>query len=272
MKHTLFLPALLGAFSFGLFAQTVIEPLADQSGSGLKPRAIQLQGDEWVVPELILGGEWTTSIRLTNQGTAAIPTTNVYFVDNNGVPLSATFQTSSGNRITGVGFSFSLGIGGIIEGIFVGGPSTQFGHAVIGCSANGCGTPGLYGEVQLTNHNAARPDFQSVFPLEMPASRQYMLFEGRGGFTTTLYLCNESTTASTITMEVHDANNNVLRTLPISLPALGAGIYTLHALSPETIGIQGTLVFRSPTFATITGLRIDPSDSFTPLRTFIPAN
>jgi hypothetical protein len=194
----------------------------------------------------------------------------VYFVDNNGKPMTTTFRTSAGNVITDYGFSFSLAVGGIIEGVFEGGSSSQFGHAIMDCST--CGTPpGVYGEVQLTNRNPTRPDFQAVFPLEMPATTQYMLFDGRAGFTTTLYGNNESTTASNITMEVHDTNNNILRTVNLSLPAIGSGIYTLHALSPETIGIQGTLVFRSASIATVTGLRIDPSNSFTPLRTFIPA-
>jgi hypothetical protein len=251
-------------------AQNVIEPLPAQGREGLQPRAIQLQGVEWVVPELILGGEWTTSIRLTNEGNFNIPTTNVYFKDNNGNPMNATFQTSSGQVVTGAGFSFSLGIGGIVEGTFLGGSAVQFGQAFIGCSSNGCGTPGLYGEVQLTNHNATRPDFQSVFPLEMPATGQYMLFEGRNGFTTTLYVANAGIVPTTVNMAVYDVNANLVANVPIALPASGSQILTLHVIAPQTIGIQGTLSFTSSQTVTITGLRIDPSNSFTPLRTFIP--
>ena len=61
-----------------------------------RPDAIQLQSLEWVVPELILGGEWTSSIKLTNRGTQAIPITNVNFWDNTGNPLQTTFQGTSG--------------------------------------------------------------------------------------------------------------------------------------------------------------------------------
>lgn len=249
-------------------AQNIIEPLTTQDGGRPKAHAIQLQGTEWIVPELILGGEWTSSIRLTNPTSSPFPKTYVYFVDNNGNPMKTTFRTSMGDTITDIGFSFSLDPGGLIEGVFQGGSSAQFGHAIMDCSA--CAVP-PYGEVQLTNHNASRPDFQAVFPFEMPTTLQYMMFDGRNGFTTTLYVDNESTSASTITMEVHDVGGNLLRTEFINLPALGAGIYTLHVIAPETAGIQGTLVFRNPSLATVTGLRIDPSNSFTPLRTFIPA-
>jgi hypothetical protein len=227
MKHNLQVFIILALCATGAMAQqNIIEPLTGQDGGGPKAHVIQLQGVEWIVPELILGGEWTSSIRLTNQGSAPISKTNVYFVDNNGKPMRTTFRTSAGNVITDYGFSFSLAVGGIIEGVFEGGSSSQFGQAIIDCST--CGTPSdVYGEVQLTNRNPTRPDFQAVFPFEMPATTQYMLFDGRAGFTTTLYVDNDRTTTSDITMEVHDTNNNILRTVNLSLPAIGSGIYTL---------------------------------------------
>ena len=240
----------------------------------MKPEAIQLTGYEWVVPELILGGEWTSSIKLTNRGTAPIPTTNVFFVDNMGNPMTTTFQASNGSVVTGTGFSFTLGVGGIVQGTFLGGSTTQFGQAFVGCSANGCGTPGLYGEVVLRNHNSTRPDFESVFPFETPAAVQYMLFDGTNGYTTTMYLTNTSVIPTTVAMDVMSTNNNLITTVNIPLAASGSTIFTLHALAPQTIGILGTLVIRSPSSSvllTATGLRVNPTNSFTPLRAFVPA-
>ena len=271
-------------FSASLFAQDIqlqttayqttesrIQPL---SVKGL-PQAIQLQGFEFVVPEVIIGGEWTTTIRLTNRGTAAIPATNVFFIDNNGNPMSATFQMTSGGIITDTGFSFSLGFGGIVEATFIGTSTTQFGFASIDCNANGCGTPGLYGEATLRNRNATRPDFESVFPLEYPASVQYMLFDGRAGVTTVLYLVNSAATAQTVSIDVVDVNNKLLRTVPIPMKSSASLILSLHGdLAPETVGIQGTLVIRSASNlpVTVTGLRINPSNSFSSMRAFIPSN
>jgi hypothetical protein len=265
-------------FSASVVAQNIhpptessIEPLTKGS-----PEAIQLQGVEFVIPELIIGGEWSTTIRLTNRGKTAYPPTNVSFFDNNGNPMSATFQTSSGNVVTGTGFSFSLGVGGIVEATFSGTSSTSFGFAGINCNASGCGTPGLYGEATLRNHNATRPDFVSVFPLEYPASVQYMLFDGRSGVTTTLYLVNSATTtAQTVNIDVLDVNNNLILTTPIPMQAGASSILSLSSIAPQTVGIQGTLVIRSASGTlpvTITGLRIDPSNSFTPIRAFIPSN
>jgi hypothetical protein len=50
-------------------------------------------------------------------------------------------------------------------------------------------------------------------------------------------------------------------------------ILELHVLSQETIGTLGTLVIQSPSskvLVTATGLRVNPSNSFTPLRAFVP--
>ena len=187
--------------------------------------------------------------------------------------MFATYRTSAGELVTDVGFSFSLGVGNVIEVTFVGRSFTQFGHAFVACSANGCGTPGLYGEVTLRNRNATRPDFESVFPIEAPAPLQYMLFDGRNGVTTTLYLVSGSQDSTTVAVDVVDSGNRLLRTVNIPFRGTQTKILTLHVIAPETIGILGTLVIRSPGSSvpiTATGLRINPSNSFTPLRTFVP--
>jgi hypothetical protein len=269
MKYALFLSLL------GVCSAQEIHPLLKPAAMP-HPDAVQQQGVEFVVPELIIGGEWTSTIRLTNRGTKPIALTNVYFWDNAANPLVATFQASDGSTVTGPGFSFFLGVGAITEATFVGGANTLFGHATVDCSSAGiCGTPGLYAEVTLRNHNATRPDFVSVFPLEEPAPLQYMLFDGRNGITTTLYLVNNTLGSTIVLLDVIDSSNNLLRTVPISMNAGESQILTLHVLSPETIGIQGTLAIHGTSTAavyiTATALRIDPSNSFTPMRAFIPS-
>jgi hypothetical protein len=262
-----------------------VGPLSAEAGTQrARPNAIQLQGAEWVVPELIIGGEWTSSIRLTNRGSQSIPTTNVSFWDNNGNSLRTTFQTSNGDYVTDTGFSFSLGVGAIAEATFSGGSDTAFGMATIGCSARGCGTQGLYGEVTLRNHNSTRPDFVVVFPLEAPTSLQYMLFDGRstrsGAITTTLYLTNQNIANTGVTIDIRDIDNYLVRSVFLTLGPGTTQLLSLHSIAPETIGIQGTLVIRGQTndsstsgvaLVTVTALRVDPSNSFAPVRAWVPA-
>jgi hypothetical protein len=102
-----------------------------------------------------------------------------------------------------------------------------------------------------------------------------MLFDGRAGVTTVLYLVNSTTTAQTVAIDVVDVNNKLLRTVPIPMKSSASLILSLHGdLAPETVGIQGTLVIRSASNlpVTVTGLRINPSNSFSSMRAFIPSN
>jgi hypothetical protein len=260
----------------------IIMPLAADAGAayhsaiGMRahPNAVQVQQSEYVIPELIIGGDWTSTIRFTNRGSKPVPTTNVYMVDSAGNDLKSTFQITNGGVITASTFSFSLPVGTMVEATFLG-DVTAFGHAIIDycSSASGCGGSGVYGEVTLRDRNATRPDFESVFPFERPFALQYMLFDGRNGLTTVLYLVNENTTTSQVAIDIVNANNTVLRTVNLTFAGLSSQILTLHVLSPETIGIQGTLVIRGLNGAlmTATALRINPSNSFTPLRAFVPA-
>ena len=279
---TAFALALLANSGNAALAQDIM-PLAAGAGAyrtaaetRVHPKAMQLQSNEYVIPELIIGGEWSSTIRLTNRGTQPIQTTNVYFADNAGNDLQATFQATDGSILTGTGFSFSLAVGGFAEATFIGG-TTAFGSAIIDycATAAGCAARGVYGEVTLTNHNATRPDFQSVFPFERPSALQYMLFDGRNGLTTVLYLVNENTSTSQVALDIVGPNNLILRTVSLTFASLSSQILTLHVLAPETIGIQGTLVIHgqnpSGLLITATALRINPSNSFTPLRSFVPA-
>lgn len=246
--------------------------------------AVKQQTLEAVGPQFIVGGEWTTTVRFFNRGTRSIPVTNFYFLDNTGSPLMVTFQTVTtnfqgqmvkGDPVTGVGATVTLQPGIGIEGNFLSTAATaQYGHILLdACGASlGCSTAGLYGEVILKNRNSTRPDFESVFPFEQPASLQYIPFDHRDGFTTTLYLVSPLS-ASTVTLDFRNLADRSIRTLTIPMLQSESKILSLHALAPETIGTLGTLVINSGTaFVVPTALRINPTNSFTPIRAFVPGN
>ena len=106
-----------------------------------------------------------------------------------------------------------------------------------------------------------------------------MLYDGRasgpGYITTTLYLVNENTTFSNVEIDVVDTYNNLLRTVNLSFTPLSSQLLTLHVISQETIGTAGTLIIKGqtnggPAYITATALRIDPSNSFAPVRAWVP--
>ena len=271
----------LASFCFAQDLGGTLRPLHAQfTGVDLSNRqAVALQTLESLVPQFIVGGEWTTTIKLLNRGTAPIQSTSLYFVDSagNSLPLSFQGETSDsagrlvkGAVLKGSAANFTLSAGNSMEIAFFGTTDVTFGHVFIGCNSGGCSIPGLYGEAILRNRNSTRPDFESIFPLERPATAQYMAWDHRDGFTSVLYLVSPFT-ASVVNLELRNAANQLTRALTVPIVQGGAQILTLHALAPETVGLAGTLVINSGSdFVVATGLRINPSNSFTPMRAFIP--
>ena len=241
----------------------------EEVGAAL-PLAVYQQGLEFVFPEVIVGGEWTSTLRITNRSSAAVPATNLLFVDNSGGPMNVTFTTTAGQTITAPGAQFTLDPGAILEATFSGGSNTQWGQAIIDlCHTSPC-LADIYGEVTLRNRNPTRPDFESVFPLEVPATQQYMLFDHRAGLETVLYLCSASTSPMTVALDFRDIHNQLVFSGTVNLAAAGCQILNLNVAAPPTNGIQGTLSIRGSGLVTATALRINPSNSFTPLRAFVP--
>lgn len=239
--------------------------------------ANDLNGLEAYIPELIVGGEWTAVLKLTNFGNMTLTTSSAFFVNNDGSPMSATFQTNSGQTVTGIGFSYTIPPGQTIEATFLGGSSTQFGHAFIpplACTASV--TCRLYAEVILRNRNPTRPDFESVFPLETPAPVQSLMFDHRGGNSTVLYLVNANTSTTAVAVDLLNPQGQLVKRLEFSMGASTSRIETVHALAPETLGQHGVMVVRAANSVAplpqvvATALRINPSNSFTPLRAYVP--
>ena len=246
---------------------------AQPSGTGrLSPTrsAVYQTGSEFIVPQFIVGGEWTSTIKLTNNGTADIPTSNVWLIDNAGQPLTATFQISSGATITDTGFTFRLQAGDTIELTFTGGPDAKFGHARI--DSNACpqtASCSLYAEVTLRNTATGRPYLEAIFPLEAASALQYMLWDHRNGYWTVLYLVNDNGSPATVSLEFRDYVNKTIGTYSLTMPGGGAQIMKLHEIMPQTIGTYGNLIIRGQNAVVATGLRITPSNTFTPIRAFV---
>ncbi len=266
-----------------VFAQSGVEPPdynADvRTASGLRTAAY-LTGAEYIVPQLIVGGEWNSTLRLVNNGSAQITPHNAYFLDSEGRPMLVTFLTTTGQGyVTQTAFKFFIAPGQMIEVPFSGGGDTQYGQIVIDPTAcpvqSACS---LYGEIVLRNSNPTRPDFESVFPLEAPASNQYLLWDHRAGFATTLYLANANNSPTTVTLDFRDPLGSQIVSDIIYLPAAGSRIVYLDVWAPETLGYNGTMLIRASNsygevpLVTATALRINPSNSFTPLRTYVTKN
>jgi len=234
-------------------------------------------GYEFILPEFIVGGEWTSTIRFTNKGSVPIVDAEVLLIDNLGQPLFATFTTYPDNQlVTDSGFLVTLPDKGVLEVNFQGGGPTQYGYVWVDTTA--CPLEAdcsLYAEVALKNSHPSRPDLESVFPLEEPASEQYFLWDHRGGFSTTLYLVSANLTPNDVELEFRDSDDNLIDIVYLSMYDETL-ILIPHARVPATLGKYGTLIIRATNMEdevpliVATALRINPTNSFTPMRAFVP--
>ena len=277
MKTTLLMLTLL--LSANAAAKAEVQKLPAMSRAELEASRRQANfqiGFEYVLPQLIVGGEWTTTLKLINRGTFSIPPSKMFFFDSTGDFMPVTFHTTGGEEVTDTGLTFQLGPdAGVLEITFTGTDEARFGHAQIDPGAcpleENCT---LYGEATLKNSHPSRPDFESVFPIETPSDLQFMLWDHRDGFTTALYLVNANLSTSTVELEFRDADDAIIDTVTIEMSGAEAQILSLHALVPATIGKQGSLAIVGENTEdglaeiVVTALRINPSNSFTPVRSF----
>jgi hypothetical protein len=104
-----------------------------------------------------------------------------------------------------------------------------------------------------------------------------MLWDDRNGVSTVLYLVNENTSSTVVSLSFLNPGNQLIQTVNVTMQELGSQILTLDVLAPAIVGLQGTLVISGTNSAgslalvTATALRINPSNSFTPMRAFVPS-
>jgi hypothetical protein len=125
----------------------------------------------------------------------------------------------------------------------------------------------LLGGVALFRQRVpGRPDFEASVIMESrtPATAIVVPFDNRNGHTTGVAVTNLTNDRNAaIVVTVTDANNAILNTTTISLPALNGTAFDVSARFPQTAGKAGLLRFSAaPAFIAGTAFRFNPSGPF----------
>lgn len=237
-------------------------------------RANLLFGLEDSLPQLVVGGEWTAILKVTNLGPESLTTAEAFFTDDSGNPLP--LRGGGDVDFEGSSYAFSLIGFAVLEiqlealddathlgWIFLENPDECLSGDV-NCR--------LYAEITLKNSHPSRPDFESVFPMDSPSSYQMLLFDHRDGYSTYLYVVNWDTAPAFPEIQIYDDFGELIATIEdITLPPEGSTLINLHVEVPETLGHYGAIVVTSPDgedLFLVTALRLNPTNSFTPVRGF----
>lgn len=220
--------------------------------------------------QLIVGGEWSATLTIVNLGTANTPVIPVFFLDNKGAAFPVRISGDLAEPTTAPSLMYTLIPGATLQfNLESPDAETHFGHVFLptfNCDNLDCI---IYGEIVLKNSNESRPDFESVFSLEDGAASQSMLWDHRGGFYTVLYIVNAGIFDTTAQLQVFDEFGDLITGVDdLSLAVGAAAIVQLHAERPETLNHYGHLRIdaAAPNHELlVTSLRVNPSNSFTPV-------
>jgi hypothetical protein len=204
-----------------------------------------------VLPHLVFGGGWSTTLYFTNTTSGAL-SFPVKFIDGNGNALTTANGTSATVNISARGTSsmkFS-NTGSLVQGyVSLVLPSGAAGYGVFRQSAAGV------------------PDQEAVVPLSgVSHTTSTLLFDDTNAMITGVALVNLGDAAS-ITATAYDMDGNILGTASIPLAPNGKTAATLQSLISATAGIMGSVDFTVSTGnVAALGLRFDGS-AFTSIPT-----
>ncbi len=125
--------------------------------------------------------------------------------------------------------------------------------------------------VTLKNRNSTRPDFEAVLPAKEAVSHTALLVDNRKDNETVLMLVNDSTFLSPISFKVvcKDSKGTTVLIDQITMSQNASLIFNLKERWPSLQDFVVRVEFSSSTATVVlTAIRINPTNSFTPIPTF----
>jgi hypothetical protein len=227
-------------------------------GAKTGTKNIAVFAGDTVIPHMVDGGGWATSVTLTNLDLMKI-TVTVLFIRSDGTDLSVPVNgqgTVRGMEVTldpGTTLTFSTaGTAG----------TTTSGWAYIVK-----GTRDAVGGMAVFRQSVpGRPDFEAVVPIVSSFDdRAVLLFDNTNGFVSAAAFANPNPRAATVQFTVRGENAAVLERKSLTLDPLTHTAGTIPATFPSTAGRRGSIEFQvSNGFGVgALGLRFNPGGSFT---------
>lgn len=253
----------------GLLVSLLAAPLL----TAQKARQIRVSSLDENLPIILFGQEWTTKLTFHSFNTAPtrIP---VEFFATNGQPLAVPFNDSRASTMT---VTLEPGQSTVFETAYE--PSASAtgvgrGKLDIPCSADTCG--GIATTVNIRNRANGRPDFEAIFPAQGSDDRTVLPVDNSRGHSTVVMIGNDGFSTSsarnaTITISFRDRSNTRVHLDQFEIPNRGARLLNLSEYS-QLRDFQGVADFSAiNSFGiTVVGLRINPTNSFTPILPYEP--
>ncbi len=229
--------------------------------SGPKPKQVLVFPGDDVIPHVVGGGPWTTSITLVNLGTVQA-NLNVWFYGDDGSDQNFTVEGIGSTS----GVAVTLPVGNSITINTLGGPSIPEaqGWAQLELADPNAMTVG--GMAVFKQVIEGRPDFEAVVSIDSSVlvDRMAFPFDDTGGFTTCYALVNPTDWFSTVYVTVRDEDANTIASGTLTFNGYTHQAFVLKEMFAATEGKRGTIEFYTPAaYMAGLGLRFNDTGAFT---------
>ncbi len=225
------------------------------------PVNLSVYPNDLMIPQIVDGAGWSTSILLVNTDAEAAPFT-LKFWQPDGTPLPVTLEGAGSVSE----FSDTIPVGGI-RVLKTAGPdwAVAQGWAEI-IAARSIGGAEIFSQTSMNGNSEA-----SV-PIAPTLGRRFLLpFDDTIGFYTGLALVNPGPAPSTVAVAIRDENGDSIVSGSVVLPAHGQKALMLREAFPDVHDHRGVAEFVSTDadLAAI-GLRFNPGGTFTSFEPIVP--
>ncbi|HSR06040.1 MAG TPA: FG-GAP-like repeat-containing protein [Bryobacteraceae bacterium] len=221
------------------------------------PPASEIDPGSGTMPELAVGGGWSTAVEVINTTAAPAPALLSFSASDGSaltLPLSyagTTTQASQLQQTVAPNARLLVTIAGANNG------PVQTGSAHLVSST------GVSGFIRYSYPPAGQ---DAIVPLETRQAASYVFpFDNTGGAGTGVAVANSSAAAATIPVIIYDATGTQIASDTVTLPAHGQTAFVLANRIPATVNSKGLARFKTPTFGAISvlGVRSPSSGAFT---------
>jgi len=228
------------------------------------PPATEIDPGSGRMPQLAVGGGWTSTVEMINT-TAATASAQLSFFNSSGSPLTLPLSFN-GTTTTSSQLQQSLAPYARLV-VNITGPGSgdlQFG------SARFTSTAGVSGFIRYS-YGALGQDV--IVPLETRNAANYVVaFDNTNGASTGIALANSAGVTANIPITVYDPFGNQIAADAITLPPQGQTSYVLTDRVASALNSRGSVQFTTPVGGSISvlGIRYPISGAFTSIPVIAP--
>jgi len=249
--------------------------LALAAGNQESNKALWPMGD--VIPQVIFGGEWKTTVYLLNdKEEPAVVTISFFRAGRDPKDESDPFPIAGMGTAADQKVTIQPG-GHVYVVIAANSEETVYGYGIVESrKPDGSYQGGVVGYVFLRNHTPARPqDFEISYGFQSSYDEAYVMPFDQGNYgQVVLTLVNARGIASwprdpvSVIARIRDGDGSVIWEKIFSLKPDETSIINFAKLDKATWNVEGTLTLSGTGSFTATALRINDSGSFTAVTPF----